>query len=546
MQEQWNDGIIIGFCSKEQSERILRSTLRPTMLIRFSDMVIGYLKISCKLPDHRVVHYETEAEKMPIGTSIADAIRSNPTFAYIQYIYPNRVNRTKHILGQAKVGLGVGLDLQTDHQACRRLFISLNAQHRDSAIRRVRDLRTGLQQVNSSVKHSPRSLFSDDWSEPGYVGSNNGINNAGVPTLDSIKPIDPQLCTGGFSSTIKCGYYGGCPPGLVCDYKTNLCCPMLMSINEPKHHHAPSRRNYHHHPTRFHQFSSYNNYMPNNNNYYQRMQMMQRYPNYMTDDMSQQMRSRRPMGAYPCSNCDDRQQYYPMNSMSSLNSVNNNMVCPDGTQAAGGCVNGQCGFGFMCNQGLCCTNSSQTPRCLDGSQAIGACIGGKCGEGYTCTTGNICCPSTLSMCPVGTSAIGPCVNGVCPVGYACINNQCCGPPSAANSTNLLTTCSQVDSNGPCLSDNTCPDPGFNCDITNQWCCPNIAGDPVGPCIRGEGGTRLCPDGWLFVFMLMNVCLGYACSGPDGGQCYRLETGTCAPQDQFGPCNPTEPKCPSGG
>lgn len=84
------------------------------------------------------------------------------------------------------------------------------------------------------------------------------------------------------------------------------------------------------------------------------------------------------------------------------------------------------------------------------------------------------------------------VNSVCPVGYACINNQCCGPPSAANSINSLITCSQLDSNGPCLSDNTCPEPGFNCDLTNQWCCPNIVGDPIGPCIRGEGNTRLCP------------------------------------------------------
>jgi hypothetical protein len=90
MQEQWNEGLITGFCSKEDSERNLRSVVQPTMLIRFSDMVIGYLKISCKLPDHRVVHYETEAEKMPIGTSIADAIRCNPTFAYIQNIFPNR------------------------------------------------------------------------------------------------------------------------------------------------------------------------------------------------------------------------------------------------------------------------------------------------------------------------------------------------------------------------------------------------------------------------------------------------------------------------
>lgn len=72
------------------------------------------------------------------------------------------------------------------------------------------------------------------------------------------------------------------------------------------------------------------------------------------------------------------------------------LVCPDGTQAAGACVNNQCGTGFICNQGLCCANSAQTPRCLDGSQAIGACIQGNCGTGYSCTTGNICCPSTIN------------------------------------------------------------------------------------------------------------------------------------------------------
>lgn len=118
-----------------------------------------------------------------------------------------------------------------------------------------------------------------------------------------------ELCAGGFSSTIKCAY-GGCPPGLVCDYKTNLCCPMLLPIQENKHH---ARRNYHHyHPARFHQFQNYGNYLPTNNNnnnnnymsnansYYPRMSFMHRYPNYMNNidndisSISQQMNQRRP------------------------------------------------------------------------------------------------------------------------------------------------------------------------------------------------------------------------------------------------------------
>ncbi|CAD5221328.1 unnamed protein product [Bursaphelenchus xylophilus] len=90
MYEQWQDGLIEGFCSKEQSENALNSVMSPTMLIRFSDMRIGFLKISCKLPGNQIVHYETEADKMPVGTTIADAIYSNPTFSYIKNIYPNR------------------------------------------------------------------------------------------------------------------------------------------------------------------------------------------------------------------------------------------------------------------------------------------------------------------------------------------------------------------------------------------------------------------------------------------------------------------------
>lgn len=93
MSVQWNDGCIMGFCSKGRSEEILRATIQPTMLIRFSDLIVGYLKISCRVADNRIVHYETEAEKMPLGTSIADAIRQNPTFFSIQHIYPNKVNQ---------------------------------------------------------------------------------------------------------------------------------------------------------------------------------------------------------------------------------------------------------------------------------------------------------------------------------------------------------------------------------------------------------------------------------------------------------------------
>uniref|UniRef100_A0A914GNY7 Chitin-binding type-2 domain-containing protein n=1 Tax=Globodera rostochiensis TaxID=31243 RepID=A0A914GNY7_GLORO len=202
-------------------------------------------------------------------------------------------------------------------------------------------------------------------------------------------------------------------------------------------------------------------------------------------------------------------------------------VCPDGTQAAGACVNGQCGAGFTCNQGLCCTNSSQTPRCLDGSQSIGACIQGKCGTGYTCTTGNICCPSQLNLCPPGQTSVGQAVNGRCPAGYTNFNGQCCGAQSAQSQI----SCSVEDSFGRCDNNQQCAEPGYACDVANNWCCPQVIGDAIGPCIQGEGGNRLCPE-------------GYACVGEGEGQCFRLDTGTCAPEEQSGPCAP-DGSCPPG-
>ncbi|CAD5215374.1 unnamed protein product [Bursaphelenchus okinawaensis] len=90
MYGQWQEGLIEGFCSKSKSETDLNAATEPTMMIRFSDVRIGFLKISCKLSNHHIVHYETEADKMPVGTSIADAIYSNPTFETIGNIYPNK------------------------------------------------------------------------------------------------------------------------------------------------------------------------------------------------------------------------------------------------------------------------------------------------------------------------------------------------------------------------------------------------------------------------------------------------------------------------
>lgn len=209
------------------------------------------------------------------------------------------------------------------------------------------------------------------------------------------------------------------------------------------------------------------------------------------------------------------------------------LVCPDGTQAAGGCVNGLCGTGYTCSNGLCCAGTSTTVKCLDGSDAVGACIpscqgdgcGGVqvsyyCGSGYTCTTGNICCP--INSCPNGGEPLGPTINGLCPTGYTVQGNLCCSATCADGSAGTASvngvcptgftltngvccasalTCSDEISIGPCTGtgyNGGCP-VGYSCDSNAVNCCPVVdyttESCQVGPAIDG-----LCPPGYVVVYI----------------------------------------------
>lgn len=46
--QMWNDGLIFGFCSKDEAESLLNECQRSTLLIRFSDIEFGKIKISTK------------------------------------------------------------------------------------------------------------------------------------------------------------------------------------------------------------------------------------------------------------------------------------------------------------------------------------------------------------------------------------------------------------------------------------------------------------------------------------------------------------------
>uniref|UniRef100_A0A158R5W5 CC domain-containing protein n=1 Tax=Syphacia muris TaxID=451379 RepID=A0A158R5W5_9BILA len=220
-----------------------------------------------------------------------------------------------------------------------------------------------------------------------------------------------------------------------------------------------------------------------------------------------------PMGSCISGTCSQGYRCVRSSNLCCPSSSTNPFVCPDGTQAVGACINGQCGSGFACVNGLCCNNTSQSPRCLDGSQAVGACINGRCGSGYICTTGNICCLiiknlnnlckgrkcccincCIILVCPSGEESIGPCINDLCPSGYSCVNDQCC--PGAS-----FTCAADAFIAGPCINDACMV--GFSCDTTLNRCCPT--GTLLGQCVNGKiftipttnvtNNSDACPTGY---------------------------------------------------
>lgn len=48
LYSMWYDGLIFGFCSKEDAENLLRSIPRSVLLVRFSDIEYAKVKISVK------------------------------------------------------------------------------------------------------------------------------------------------------------------------------------------------------------------------------------------------------------------------------------------------------------------------------------------------------------------------------------------------------------------------------------------------------------------------------------------------------------------
>ncbi|CAA81588.3 Chitin binding domain (ChtBD2) containing chtb-1 [Caenorhabditis elegans] len=74
--------------------------------------------------------------------------------------------------------------------------------------------------------------------------------------------------------------------------------------------------------------------------------------------------------------------------------------CSDGSLSSGPCMNGLCGIGLECQNGKCCSPSSNKPagllqsKCPSGDTAVSGCFpNGSCGTGYECVSSlNLCCP----------------------------------------------------------------------------------------------------------------------------------------------------------
>ncbi|CAI4228808.1 unnamed protein product [Auanema sp. JU1783] len=76
------------------------------------------------------------------------------------------------------------------------------------------------------------------------------------------------------------------------------------------------------------------------------------------------------------------------------------LTCPDGSAAGGACMNGLCGIGHDCINGLCCPPQSSNSQielksvCPNGKTAVSGCFtDGTCGFGFECVKSqSLCCP----------------------------------------------------------------------------------------------------------------------------------------------------------
>jgi hypothetical protein len=81
--------LIFGFCSKDEAELLLREMERPTLLIRFSDIEFGKLKVSVKDRMGVIRHHWYDYSSTHVMSSLSRELLSNSKYYGVEFIYPN-------------------------------------------------------------------------------------------------------------------------------------------------------------------------------------------------------------------------------------------------------------------------------------------------------------------------------------------------------------------------------------------------------------------------------------------------------------------------
>ncbi|MFH4977335.1 hypothetical protein AB6A40_004044 [Gnathostoma spinigerum] len=86
--QMWSDGLVYGFCGKDEAEELLRACPRSTLLIRFSDVEFGKVKISVRYKNGVLQHHWYDHTDLN-SRSLSKELISNHKFSEVELIYPD-------------------------------------------------------------------------------------------------------------------------------------------------------------------------------------------------------------------------------------------------------------------------------------------------------------------------------------------------------------------------------------------------------------------------------------------------------------------------
>uniref|UniRef100_A0A158P6X6 SH2 domain-containing protein n=1 Tax=Angiostrongylus cantonensis TaxID=6313 RepID=A0A158P6X6_ANGCA len=112
LYSMWYDGLVYGFCSKEDSENLLRCVPRSVLLVRFSDIEYAKIKISVKDKNGEIRHHWYEHCDLNARV-LSKELLVNQRFAQVDLIYPD-IDMEVALGGREKPRIRVPRNLQPD------------------------------------------------------------------------------------------------------------------------------------------------------------------------------------------------------------------------------------------------------------------------------------------------------------------------------------------------------------------------------------------------------------------------------------------------